>query len=225
MRSLLYAALAIASLSVLVPTAAHAKTSAVDSQSEQSEGRERLSTGESTRLDRGETVVRKQTWELGSRHYVGGLTYTVVDSSAAELTSVLKDVQSYRRVLPRTKQARVVGEEGRDRLVEVVQGNALVEATYTMRIRNEPASPSGSQEIRFWLDPTRPHSISDAWGFFRLEPFVGQNGQAQVLLTYGVVVDIGEGIVRDLFEERVRSALLSVPQLVRHYVTEVKRPP
>jgi hypothetical protein len=36
-------------------------------------------------------------------------------------------------------------------------------------------------------------------------------------LTYGILVDVGPGIVRDLFEERLRTLVLTVPQLVRQY--------
>lgn len=182
-----------------------------------------LSADETARLEHGETIVREQTWSYGDRRYVGGLTYTVLDVGANELSAVLEDVDAYRRVLPKTKEARLVGMSGNDRLVEVVQGNALVQATYTMRVRTEPTAPNGQREVRFWLEPTRPHEIDDAWGFFRVEPFIGENGNPRVLLTYGVLVDVGAGIVRDLFEERVRSALLSVPQLVRRYVAEVRR--
>ena len=46
----------------------------------------------------------------------------------------------------------------------------------------------------------------------------------RALLTYAILVDVGPGIVRDLFEERVRAALLSVPQLVRRYVAEGRNP-
>lgn len=182
-----------------------------------------LSTDETTRLRRGETIVREQTWSYGDRRYIGGLTYTVLDVDAGELSAVLEDVDAYRRVLPKTKEARLVGLSGNDRLVEVVQGNALVQATYTMRVRTEPTAEDGQREVRFWLEPSLPHEIDDAWGFFRVEPFIGENGNPRVLLTYGVLVDVGAGIVRDLFEERVRSALLSVPQLVRRYVAEVRR--
>ena len=38
------------------------------------------------------------------------------------------------------------------------------------------------------------------------------------------VVDNGPGIVRNMFEEKVRARLLSVPQLVRRYVAEVRHP-
>jgi len=177
-----------------------------------------LRPAERVRLARGETVVREQTIEQGDRRYVGGLTYTVLDASAAEVAGVLDDVGALERVLPRTKRARLVGTSGGDRLVELRQGNALMEAEYTIRVRRE------SNESRFWLDPSRPHGIDDAWGFFRYEPFVGATGEPRVLLTYGVLVDVGPGIVRELFEERLRAALLSVPQLVRRHVALLRAP-
>ena len=182
---------------------------------------EPLSVAESARLSRGETVVREHTWQPGtSARYVGGLTYTVVDASAAELTAMLEDVNSYRRVLPRTKRVRLLGiEPNGDRLVELVQGTALMDAEYVLRVRHYPAL----REVRFWLEHSRPHEIDDAWGYFRLEPFNGPSGEQRTLLTYAILVDIGPGIVRDLFEERVRTVLLTVPQLVRRYVAEIRR--
>jgi hypothetical protein len=70
--------------------------------------------------------------------------------------------------------------------------------------------------VRFWLDLTRPHGIDDAWGFFRYMPL----GAGRVLLTWGALVDVGAGIVRMFFEERLRSAVLSVPERVRGYMTQ-----
>jgi hypothetical protein len=184
-----------------------------------------LSEQESIRLQRGETVIREHTWQPGrSARFVGGVTYTIVDAGAAEITAMFEDVDAYRRVLPRTKRARFVTvEPNGDRLVELVQGTALVEAEYTIRVRQDAPS-GGRREVRFWLERTRPHEIDDAWGYFRIEPFIGASGEQRVLLTYGVLVDIGPGLVRELFEERVRTALLSVPQLVRRYVAEGRHP-
>lgn len=176
-----------------------------------------LSAAESARLNRRETVIREHTMERGDHRYVGGVTYTVVDASPAEVAAIFDNVESLRRVLPRTKHARVVGSSNGDQLLELKQGNAVVEAEYTVRVRRGP------NEARFWLDPSRPHGIDDAWGFFRYEPFVSAGGEQRVLLTYGVLVDVGPGIVRELFEENVRAALLSVPQLVRRQVAEIRR--
>jgi len=183
---------------------------------------DKLTSDESERLGRGETVVREHTWEPGySARYIGGVTYTIVDATASETNNILEDVASFRRVLPRTKRVKLVSiEPNGDRLVELVQGTALMEAEYTLRVRNYPAR----REVRFWLETSRPHEIDDAFGYFRVEPLTGSNGEQRALLTYAILVDIGPGIVRDLFEERVRAALLTVPQLVRRYVAEVHHP-
>ena len=183
---------------------------------------DRLTSVESEQLGRGETVIRENTWEPGySARYIGGVTYTIVDATAAETSNILEDVNTFRHVLPRTKRVKLVSiEPNGDRLVELVQGNALASAEYTLRVRTYPAR----REVRFWLETSRPHEIDDAFGYFRIEPLTGSVGEPRTLLTYAVLVDIGPGIVRDLFEERVRSALLSVPQLVRRYVAEVRHP-
>lgn len=169
-----------------------------------------LTRGEQTRLDRHETVTREQTLERGDRRYIGGVTYTVIDAAPSEVAALLDDAEMLRRVLPRTKAAHFTGQLGGDRLLEVTQGNSLVEATYTVRIKRDPS------EARFWLEPSLPHGIEDAWGFFRWQSW----GETQTLLTYGVLVDVGPGIVRDLFEDRFRAALLSVPQHVRRQLAE-----
>lgn len=178
-----------------------------------------LTAAETEKLGRGETVVREETLEQGDKRYVGGFTYTLVDAPASELWTLFEDVDAYRRVLPKTQKARLVGHDGDDQLIELVQGNAFVQAEYTIRVRKDPEK----RTVRFWLDPSRPHGIDDAWGFFRMQPFVTESGQPRLLLTYGILVDVGPGLVRELFEERVRAAMLSVPQNVRRYVVEARR--
>jgi hypothetical protein len=183
------------------------------------EAQTRLDPRENQRLMHGETITRTQTLEQGGRRYVGGVTYTVVDASADELEAMLTDVSTYEQILPRTKYAQIVGRDAGDLLVELHQGNMLVEAAYTIRVRKN------GHECRFWLDPHRPHGIEDAWGFFRVEPLAQVTpGTPRALLTYGVLVDVGDGLVRDLFEERIRAVVLTVPQRVREYVWREVRP-
>lgn len=183
-----------------------------------------LAPSESERLLRGETVIRTETLAQGSRRYVGGITYTVVDATSAELDALFDDVTSWRKVLPRTQRAELVGapvpqvgEASADRFVEITQGNALVQARYTLRVRRD------GSELRFWMDGSLPHDIDDAWGFFRVTQFTSGAGEARVLLTYGILVDVGPGLVRELFEEKVRTAMLSVPQRLRRHVAEQRR--
>jgi hypothetical protein len=181
-----------------------------------------LTVDENVRLMHGETIARPQTLTPpGDGRYVGGVTYTVVEARANEVASMLDDVGAFKEILPRTKRAEFVGTDGDDVLLELSQGNALFETSYTLRVRRDP----GAHEVRFWLDPSRPHGIRDAWGFFRYEPLAQVTpGVPRVLLTYGILVDLGPGLVRDLFEERLRAMMLSVPQRVRAYVWHAIRP-
>jgi hypothetical protein len=171
---------------------------------------EGLSALETDRLLRGRTVARSQTLEHAEHRYVGGVTYTVVDAGLDELAALLDDVRSWRRFLPKTRDAQRVGGVGEDALVEMTHGSALVKVAYTLRVHRD------GNVVRFWMDFSRPHDIEDAWGFFRAEPM--PNGQT--LMTYGILIDMGAGLLRDMFEERVQQLALEVPDNVRSVVLQ-----
>jgi Polyketide cyclase / dehydrase and lipid transport len=169
-----------------------------------------LTTAEAELLRSGHTVSRPQALFRGDRRYVGGVTYTIVSADPREVAALLSQVEAWRRILPNTRSARTVGAAGDDRLVEVTHGSALIQVTYTMRLHRD------EQGVRFWMDAARPHDIEDVWGFFRAEPIAGK----KTLVTYGILIDMGPGLLRDLFEDHVREAALSVPDRVRGLLLE-----
>src|SRR5579859_6204325 len=77
-------------------------------------GLDGLDASDTARLERGETLTFDQAVEKGGRRYVGGVTYTVIDASPVELETLFQDVQAYTHVLPRTKRAKLVGENDGD---------------------------------------------------------------------------------------------------------------
>jgi hypothetical protein len=174
-------------------------------------GPDDLTAAETESLLRGAPVVRPAEVERWGRHYVGGVSYALVDADAAEVASLLDDVGTWQKILPRTRSTRLVGFEGDDPLILVTHGTALVQASYTIRVHRE------GSEVRFWMDPSRRHDIEDAWGFLRVEPLGAERG-GQAVVSYGVLVDMGPGLLRDLFEDRVRALALSVPDRVRGLV-------
>jgi hypothetical protein len=169
-----------------------------------------LSPQENDKLVRGETVARAQDLQRYGRRYVGGVTYKILDASEDDLESLLLDVSAWRRFLPKTRDAQRVGNVGVDPLVRVTHGSALVQVGYTLRVHRD------GNVVRFWMDPTRSHDIEDVWGFFRAEAL----GDGRTLVTYGILIDMGDGILRDLFEPRVRQLALDVPDYVRDVVAE-----
>jgi hypothetical protein len=169
-----------------------------------------LTRAEVDRLARAETVVRTESIERHGRRYVGGVAYAILDASPADLEALLVNDEAWRRIMPKTRAARRVGTEGGDALVEMTHGTPLLHATYTIRVRHE------AHNVRFWLDPRRPHDIEDAWGFLRAVA----RPDGRTLVTYGVLIDMGPGLFRDMFEERVRAEALTVPDRVRDLLLE-----
>ena len=169
-----------------------------------------LTSDESTRLVRGDVVTRTQQLDRGPRHYVGGVSYAIVDATPAELAALVDDVSTWRRILPRTREARRIGTDGGDVLAEITHGSLFVSVGYTMRLHRE------GNEVRFWLDRTRPHDIDDAWGYIRSQPMA----DGRTLVTWAILVDMGNGMLRDMFESKVQQMALTVPERVKDVMVE-----
>jgi hypothetical protein len=170
----------------------------------------RLTSAERRALLGGHTVTRPIRFEQGSGRYVGGVAYQVVPATPQEVLATLLTVPELHRILPRTKQARLVDVQARGARVELVQGNSVVEATYTVRLEHEPTLGV----VRFWMDRSRPHDIEDVWGYFRVQRL----SQGHTLLTVAVALDVGDGLVRWLFEDAVQRVILSAPRQIRDYL-------
>jgi hypothetical protein len=166
------------------------------------------------RLERGEPIAFPENIDIGEKHYVGGVAYAMVDASPDELMGVLEDAHAWEAVLPKTKYATRISSSANEERVELHQGNALVDATYTLHLVND----RNTQTIRFWVDLNRPHTIEDAWGFFRWQVVSAPGAPPRILLSYGALVDVGPGILRSVYENRVGLAMLTVPQRLRAYV-------
>lgn len=174
-----------------------------------------LTTSERKTLAAGGIVKRTFDLELPQGDFIGGLAYVVISAPPKDVMAVLLEPSSYGAIFPLTQEARLVAREGDDFFISLRQGGKKVSGEYTVRARRE--SPS---LVRFWLDPTRPHDIGDCWGFFRVDPAEG----GKTLLTYGALLHLDMGIIKLLFQEKIRSYALETPQLLRSYVDERRAP-
>jgi hypothetical protein len=159
-------------------------------------------------LETGQPVHHERRLTRGDQRYLGTVSYQLVRASPATIAGALGDVGALPELLPQTKRASLVETSPSSRRVELVQGNDWVQATYTVLL--EPDLDGG---FRFQLDRTRPHDIDDAWGYFRVERF----DRERSLVTVGVAVDIGSGLVRFLFADAIQNVILATPGQVRQY--------
>jgi len=168
-----------------------------------------FSAGERGALDAGRMVSRAMRFEHGGGRYVGGVSYQVVEARPELVLAALSDVRNWPDALPRTKSARLLDSQNGVSRVELVQGGALVDARYTVVL-----SQADPETIRFWLDPSAPHDIRDVWGFFRVRELPG----GRSLITVGAALDLGDGIARMLFEDKIAGMLLRAPHKIREFV-------
>jgi hypothetical protein len=163
---------------------------------------------ERSALHAGQMVSRELRFEQSGGHYVGGVSYQVVDAQPELVLAALSDVSNWPEALPRTKSARLLGSVNGVSRVELVQGGSFVDARYTVMLERADA-----ETIRFWLDPSQPHDIRDVWGFFRIQPAPG----GRSLITVGAALDLGDGLSR-LFEDKIASMMLRAPHKIRDFV-------
>src|SRR5690348_12732661 len=108
-----------------------------------------LSAREHRALLGGAMVSRQMSFDQGGGHYVGGVSYQVVDASPELVLAAVSDVSNWPEALPRTKSARLLGTEGGMSRVELVQGGSFLDARYAVVLERA----GDGETIRFWLDP------------------------------------------------------------------------
>jgi hypothetical protein len=170
----------------------------------------RLSREERETLLAGGSVERPLVLQRAASRYVGGVAYQLVRATPEEVLATLQSTERLPQALPRTKSAKLVAAQGRYAQVELVQGTSMVDATYTVHLMRD----STRDELRFWLDRGRPHDIADVWGYFRVRRF----DRERSLITVAVALDVGPGLVRMFFEERIQRLILATPRHIKDFV-------
>jgi carbon monoxide dehydrogenase subunit G len=169
-----------------------------------------LSVAERRALLRGDVVTRPMRFRRGGGSFVGGLSYAVVKATPDEVLQALSNAETLPEALPRTVSARLIEERGDVRSIELVQGRGAFTARYTIQLR----SGEENGTLRFSLDRSRPHDISDVWGFFRARSL----GGGRTLVTVAAAIDLGPGISRFFFEDRLERTILGAPHHIRQFV-------
>jgi hypothetical protein len=178
-----------------------------------SEDRARVARGECVSYVAEETVLGKPRMVL--------LAYQRLRTSRARLAQAMVDPNAYLTVLPRTHAAHVAKRRGETTWIGLTQGNALIQLRYVMRIE-----PTEDRSLyRFWIDERYPHDLDDAWGFMRLEPLPSSRGlrEEQVgeyLVSYGLVFDLGGGLLQSMFSQRILAVLRTIPERLKRYVED-----
>jgi ribosome-associated toxin RatA of RatAB toxin-antitoxin module len=162
-------------------------------------------------LERGGLVQRPLVQRRGSLELMGGTSYQVIDASPDIVWRALLDTSRYPRMMPQVREARVVKSAAAERTVFVRQGTGPIEKTYYLKVKVYEQA----RNITFSIDDKRPHDLRAAWGFYTVRPYAGGE---KTLLAYGVMADIGSGMLVALVRDEVHDWMLKVPFTVKRFV-------
>jgi carbon monoxide dehydrogenase subunit G len=168
-----------------------------------------LDSAERRSLAEGRLVVRSATQSRGSLSLVGGVSYQVIDVSPDDVWEALGDTQKWGRMLPQVAESRQVASNGAERTVYLRQAQGPFSASYYLRV-----TYGSTRDLTFALDTDRPHDIHAAWGFMSVRPY----GDGQTLVSYGAMVDIGDGLLSTMVRGTMHEWLLRVPSTIKAYV-------
>lgn len=167
---------------------------------------------ERRRLDDGELVVRPVARRRGALRLIGGSSWQVIDLPPEVTWRALCDAGSYDRMLPAAQETRVVAHRPGQRVVRVSHAVGFVSARYHLRMRYDHER----RDISFSLDERRPNDLRAAWGFLSVAPFEGDPERS--LVSYGVMADLGGGVLGGILRGQIHEWMLRVPRTIRDYL-------
>lgn len=167
---------------------------------------------EKARLAQGESIVEPTSLVRDEHRFVGGVAYRIVDADAARLSTIVRAPQRWRELLPRVTDVELEGVDAHGRgHVRLTHAFGPFSGSYSVVI----AFSDKGHTARFWIDKTKENALSDGWGYVRLTPLPF----GKTLVTWGVLFDLGDGVTRSLFENKIQRLALEFPRRLAHAAT------
>jgi ribosome-associated toxin RatA of RatAB toxin-antitoxin module len=168
---------------------------------------EGFSAGERARLAAGQLVTRAQERDQGDQVLIGGTAWQVINAPPEAVWRAVLDTQRYPNLLPQVVEARNVRQNEGERTIYVHHRHGVFDGSYYLNVQYQPEQRSA----RFQLDKTRENDIQEAWGFMTVHEY----GGGKSLLSFGIMADVGSGLITGLVRPQVHEWMLRVPQTIR----------
>lgn len=161
------------------------------------------------RLASGESVNAPTVHEKDGRRFVGGLSYRIVDADVERVSRIVRDPKRFPELFPRLHSASLLRVDDAGRAwIRFEHALGPVRGGYTAVL----ACTEKGRHCKFRLDRQFDNALDDGWGFVRLTPLPG----GRTLVTWGVLFDLGGGMIRLLFESKIQRAALDFPRRLAH---------
>ncbi|MFO0696480.1 MAG: hypothetical protein U0230_23130 [Polyangiales bacterium] len=204
LRALVMALLLVGGTAAGVVASAGSASSAARSDSS-----EALSAQERSALVAGRLIVRPRTERRGDLRLLGGTSFQVVNLPPDRVFRALQDPNHLWRMLPSARESRIA-RGGPNPVLYVRHALGPVSASYYLRARYQPQSTT----VTFQLAPGMPNDVRAGWGYLKVRPFQG----GRSLLSFGAMIDLGDGLLADAAKPRIHQWLLRIPSTMKRYL-------
>jgi ribosome-associated toxin RatA of RatAB toxin-antitoxin module len=151
----------------------------------------------------GELVVKQKSEQRGSLKLIGGQSWQIVDVPVDIAWQAVADLSRYKRFIPLATESDVKHQAGNEADLAMRQQWGPIDVRYVFQTTLDPDGHS----MVFRVDHSQDHDIRAGWGFMRVRPFKGN----RTLVSFGALVDIGDGVFVSIIRPAVRRDLLRIP--------------
>lgn len=161
-------------------------------------------------LATGELVMKQKNEQQGAYKLIGGQSWQIVEVPIELAWKALQDLPRYKQIIPLATETDVEHQEGEEADLAVRQQWGPVDVRYVLQTTLDP----NRRALMFRVDHSQQHDIRAGWGFIRLRPYK----EDRTLVSFGALVDIGDGVFVSIIRPAVRRNLLRIPTYFKNHI-------
>ncbi len=178
--------------------------------SRSSSSKEELTAEDKKMLATGELVMKQKNEQQGAYKLIGGQSWQIVEVPIELAWKALQDLPRYKQIIPLATETDVEHQEGEEADLAVRQQWGPVDVRYVLQTTLDP----NRRALMFRVDHSQQHDIRAGWGFIRLRPYK----KDRTLVSFGALVDIGDGVFVSIIRPAVRRNLLRIPTYFKNHI-------
>lgn len=171
---------------------------------------EELTVDDKMLLSQGELVMKEKSEQRGAYKLFGGQSWQIIDVPVDVAWTALQDLSGYKNFIPLATESVIQHEAGEEADLALRQQWGPVDIRYVLQttFQNERSA------VVFRVDHSQDHDIRAGWGFIRVRPYKG----SKTLVSFGALVDIGDGMFVSIVRPAVRRDLLRIPYFLKKHL-------
>ncbi|MGD8317462.1 MAG: SRPBCC family protein [Myxococcales bacterium] len=158
----------------------------------------------------GELVMKQKNEQRGAYKLIGGQSWQIIDVPIDVAWEALQDLSRYKSIIPLATESDVQNRSGEEAELAIRQQWGPVDVRYVLQTTLD----EDRHAMMFRVDHSQKHDIRAGWGFIRLRPYRTD----RTLVSFGALVDIGDGVFVSIIRPAVRHDLLRIPTYFKRHV-------